>query len=76
MVEITRAGAMLEEALQLQLQVFSESERSDRIQQLFSSVQRQIISLDDCLVYRRGDRIVGVLLLVSQSDGTIYVWPA
>lgn len=76
MIEITRAGAKLEEALQLQLQALADQERSERIQQLFDSSQRQIVTLDECLVCCEGDRVAGVLLLVSQTDGTIYVWPA
>lgn len=76
MIEITRAGASLDEALRLQLQSFDEAERSARIEQFHESEQRGVVSLDNCLVCRRGSRIVGVLLLVSQSDGTMYVWPA
>ncbi len=76
MIEITRAGSSLDEALRLQLQVFSEADRMARIEQLIDSRNRQIVSLDNCLVCRKGSRIAGVLLLVSQSDGTVYVWPA
>jgi len=76
MIEITRAGASLDAALRLQLQAFDEAERSARIEQFHDSEQREVVSLDNCLVCRRGSRIVGVLLLVSQSDGTMYVWPA
>jgi mycothiol synthase len=76
MIEITRAGASLDEALRLQLQAFDEAERSARIEQFHDSEQREVVSLDNCLICRRGSRIVGVLLLVSQSDGTMYVWPA
>lgn len=76
MIEITRAGASLDEALRLQLHAFDEAERSARIEQFHESEQRGIVSLDNCLVCRRGSRIAGVLLLVSQSDGTMYVWPA
>lgn len=76
MIEITRAGSSLDEALQLQLRVFSEADRLARIEQLIDSRNRQIVSLDNCLVCRKGSRIAGVLLLVSQSDGTVYVWPA
>ena len=76
MIEITRAGASLDEALRLQLQAFDEAERSARIEQFHDSEQREVVSLDNCLIWRRGSRIVGVLLLVSQSDGTMYVWPA
>lgn len=76
MIEITRAGASLDEALRLQLQSFDEAERSARIDQFHESEQRGVVSLDNCLVCRRGSQIAGVLLLVSQSDGTMYVWPA
>lgn len=76
MIEITRAGTSLDEALRLQFQVFSEADRSARIEQLRDSENQQIVSLDNCLVCRQSDRIVGVLLLVNQSDGTVYVWPA
>ena len=76
MIEITRAGTLLDEALRLQLHAFDEAERSARIEQFHESEQRGIVSLDNCLVCRRGSRIAGVLLLVSQSDGTMYVWPA
>lgn len=76
MIEITRAGTSLEEALRLQLQTFPEEERSSRIRQLLDSCQKQIVSLDDCLICRQGERLIGVLLLVSQPDGTVYVWPA
>ena len=76
MIEITRAGSSLNEALRLQLQVFSEADRSARIEQLLDSENRQIVSLDNCLVCRKAGRIAGVLLLVNQSDGTVYVWPA
>jgi ribosomal protein S18 acetylase RimI-like enzyme len=76
MIEITRAGSSLDEALRLQLQVFSEDDRLARIEQLLDSEKRQIVSLENCLVCRRGSRIAGVLLLVNQSDGTVYVWPA
>ena len=76
MIEITRAGVSLDEALRLQLQAFSEADRSARIEQFRESEQRGVVSLHNCLVCRRGSRIVGVLLLVSQSDGTMYVWPA
>jgi len=76
MIEITRAGSSLDEALRLQLQVFSEADRLARIDQLLDSKNRQIVSLDNCLVCRKGGRIAGVLLLVNQSDGTVYVWPA
>jgi len=76
MIKITRAGASLDEALRLQLRTFDEVERSARIDQFHDSEQREVVSLDNCLVCRRGSRIVGVLLLVSQSDGTMYVWPA
>lgn len=76
MIEITRAGTSLDEALRLQLQVFSEADRSAKIEQLLDSRKRQIVSLDNCLTCRKGSRIAGVLLLVTQSDGTVYVWPA
>lgn len=76
MLEISRAGDRLNEALQLQLQSLTEPERADRIQQLLESSRRKIVSLEDCLICCRGDRIAGVLLLVSQTDGTVYVWPA
>ncbi|MFT4557989.1 MAG: GNAT family N-acetyltransferase [Planctomycetales bacterium] len=76
MIEITRAGTSLDEALRLQLQVFSEDDRLARIEQLLDSEKRQIVSLDNCLICRKGSRLVGVLLLVNQSDGTVYVWPA
>lgn len=76
MINITRAGTSLNEALRLQMQVFSESERSSRIEQLLESDRREVVSLDNCLICRSGSRIAGVLLLVSQSDGTVYVWPA
>ena len=76
MIEITRAGESLNEALRLQLQDFGEADRLARIEQLLDSEKRQIVSLDNCLVCRRGSRIAGVLLLVNQSDGTVYVWPA
>ena len=76
MIEITRAGDSLVEALRLQLQAFGEADRLARIEQLLDSEKRQIVSLDNCLVCRRGSRIAGVLLLVNQSDGTVYVWPA
>jgi ribosomal protein S18 acetylase RimI-like enzyme len=76
MIDITRAGTSLNEALCLQMQVFSESERSARIEQLLESERRKVVLLDNCLICRRGSRIAGVLLLVSQSDGTVYVWPA
>jgi ribosomal protein S18 acetylase RimI-like enzyme len=76
MIEITRAGNSLEEALRLQLQAFPEEERSSRIRQLLDSEQKQIVSVDDCLVCRQGERLAGVQLLVSQPDGTVYVWPA
>ena len=75
MIEITRAGALLDEALRLQLQAFSEADRSARIEQFHESEQREVVSLDNCLICRRGSRVAGVLLLVSQSDGTMYVWP-
>ena len=76
MIEITRADASLEEALRLQLQALPEFERSARIKQLLESRQKRTVSIDDCLICRKGNRIVGVLLLVSQPDGTVYVWPA
>jgi ribosomal protein S18 acetylase RimI-like enzyme len=76
MIEITRAGAALDEALRLQLQAFSEADRSARIEQLRETEQREVVSLDNCLICRRGTQVAGVLLLVSQSDGTMYVWPA
>ncbi|MDA0282611.1 MAG: GNAT family N-acetyltransferase [Planctomycetota bacterium] len=76
MIEINRAGTALEEALRLQFQNFSENERASRIKQLLDSAENQIVSLDDCLICRRGERLDGVLLLVSQTDGTVYVWPA
>ena len=76
MIEITRAGASLDEALRLQLQAFSEVDRSARIEQFRESEQREVVSLDNCLICRRGRQVAGVLLLVSQSDGTMYVWPA
>jgi mycothiol synthase len=76
MINIARAGTSLNEALRLQMQVFSESERSSRIEQLLESERRKLVSLDNCLICRSGSRIAGVLLLVSQSDGTVYVWPA
>lgn len=76
MIEITRAGTSLEAALRLQLKAFSEEERSSRIRQLLDSAQKQIVSLGECLICRRGETLAGVLLLVSQSDGTVYVWPA
>jgi len=76
MIEITRAGTSLDEALRLQLQVFSEADRLARIEQLLDSEKRQIVSLDNCLICRKGNRVAGVLLLVNQSDGTVYVWPA
>lgn len=66
----------LEEALQLQLQALPDQERSERIQQLQDSSERGIVSLDECLIRCEGDRVAGVLLLVSQADGTMYVWPA
>ncbi|MFT5092939.1 MAG: hypothetical protein ACI93T_001761, partial [Porticoccaceae bacterium] len=71
MIEITRAGTSLDEALRLQLQVFSEDDRLARIEQLLDSEKRQIVSLDNCLICRKGSRLVGVLLLVNQSDGTV-----
>lgn len=76
MINITRAGMSLIEALRLQMQVFSESERSARIEQLLESERRKVVSLDNCLIFRRGSQVAGVLLLVNQSDGTVYVWPA
>jgi mycothiol synthase len=76
MIEITRAGSSLDEALRLQLQVFSEDDRAARVEQLLDSEKRQIVSLENCLVCRKGSRVAGVLLLVNQSDGTVYVWPA
>lgn len=76
MVEITRAGTSIRDALQLQLQSFSTSDRSARIEQFLDSQRRQIVSLRDCLICRKNNQIMGVLLLVSQSDGTVYVWPA
>lgn len=76
MIEITRAGVKLEEALQLQLQALPDQERSERIQQLWDSSERGIVSLDECLICCEGDQVGGVLLLVSQTDGTVYVWPA
>lgn len=76
MIEISPAGELLEEALRLQLQAFTADERRERMQQLLDSARDGIVSLENCLVCRRGDRLDGVLLLVSQTDGTIYVWPA
>jgi len=75
MIEISHADDSLEEALQLQLQTFPDDERSERIQQLLESAREGVVSLEHCLICRRGDRLDGVLLLVSQTDGTIYVWP-
>lgn len=76
MFEVTRAVSSLDEALRLQFQTFPEPDRATRIEQLIESAENQVVSIDECLVCHHGDRIAGVLLLVSQTDGTIYVWPA
>lgn len=75
MPTVTRAGSHLKEALKLQLKSFAEPERNRRVTHLLESQQRSAVSLHDCLVCHRANRIVAVQLLVRQPDGTIYVWP-
>lgn len=61
-------------ALMLQFKRYSLEERNQRLQNLLAAKQRGE-SQFECLVAVDGFEIVGVQLLVQQSDGTLYVWP-
>ncbi len=77
MLSVCRAdAATLPEALSLQMQRFPHAERADRIRNMLESSGRGEISLDDCFLLQEGGRVIGVITLVRQKDGTVFVWPA
>ncbi len=77
MLPVCRAdAATLPEALGLQMQRFPHAERADRIRNMLESNRRGEISLDDCFLFQEAGRVIGVITLVKQKDGTVFVWPA
>lgn len=77
MLPVCRAdAASLPEALSLQMQRFPHAERADRIRNMLESSRRGEISLDDCFLFQEAGRVIGVITLVKQKDGTVFVWPA
>lgn len=66
----------LPEALNLQMQRFPPAERASRIGNLLESSRRGELSLDQCFIIQERGKVIGVILAVVQSDGTIFVWPA
>jgi ribosomal protein S18 acetylase RimI-like enzyme len=76
MPEVKRAGRRLRDAIELQFKDLPPDERRSRAIQLIQTHENRTVNLDDCLVVFERGRLVSVLLLVRQSDGTIYVWPA
>lgn len=76
MIDVVRAGATLSEAVSLQFQGLPSDERLAQVEELLESHRCGDLSIDESRVILDAGRVVGVLLLVAQDDGTIYVWPA
>ena len=76
MSDVVRAGETLAEAVSLQFQELPSDERQVQIEQLLESHGCGDVNIDDSRIILDAGRVVGVLLLVAQNDGTIYVWPA
>lgn len=76
MTRVVRAGESLAEAISLQFHDAPSDERQARVDQLLESHRRGDARIDDSLVVLEAGRVIGVLLLIVQNDGTIYVWPA
>ena len=76
MPDVKRAGRRLRDAIELQFKDLPKAERHSRAVQMIASHRSEEVNLDDCLVIVDRDRLLSVLLLVRQTDGTIYVWPA
>ena len=75
MNKVVGAGETLAEAVSLQFQDLPSSERRARVELLLESHGRGDVRIDDSRVILDSGRVVGVLLLVVQNDGTIDVWP-
>lgn len=77
MLPVCRAdSATLPDALSLQLQRLPAAERSERVQQMLEASRRGEMSLDDCFLFRERGRVIGVITVIRQKDGTVFVWPA
>lgn len=76
MNKVVAAGESLAEAAALQFRSLPSDERRTRVELLLESHRRGEVRIDDSRVILDSGRVVGVLLLVVQNDGTINVWPA
>ncbi len=70
------SNAELRERLEIQFSSADAEERNSQIKQLLESHSNQRLSLDCSLAIRVDDRILGVLTIATQPDGTINFWPA
>ncbi len=76
MIKVVPAGESLAEAAALQFRTLPSDERRARVELLLESHRRGEVRIDNSQVILDSGRVVGVVLLIVQNDGTINVWPA
>lgn len=69
------ANEIRAEAIALLLGHLSQFERAQQTRELLASAERGEVDLDQLLVAREGERLLGAALMISQNDGTVFVWP-
>lgn len=72
---VVPAGKLIREAVELQLQSLEVEERRRQARELLESVDSGLVRLDVPTV-QSADRVEAAQLLVTQPDGTMFVWPA
>jgi len=72
---VSPAGDRIREAVELQLQALDVEERRRQARELLESAASGHVKLDVPII-QSPDRVEAVQLLVAQSDGTMFVWPA
>jgi ribosomal protein S18 acetylase RimI-like enzyme len=63
------------EAIALLLGHLTQFERAQQTRELLASAARGEVDLDQLLVAREGERVLGTALMIPQADGTVFVWP-
>lgn len=72
---VVPAGERIREAVELQLQSLEAEERRRQARELLDSVDSGLVKLNVPTV-QSADRVEAAQVLVTQPDGTMFVWPA